>query len=233
MRKDGGSQLKKCCWMLFLSLSAAGSVFAQGTSENAAPPNIDIVKLGWKREVRLPRNFDPSVIPTGDTFRDPASRSSGPPSSIDATRVASPPRYPVSSSNITFPASPGRLPVFYIYSLKIRNVGAKAIEGIAWDYLFIDPNSNTELGRHQFLSYAKAAKDKSIGLQAQLRSPPVRVVRASGQKTHPKLIEREVIECVLYADATVWTNPAARPGVCELLKNERVLLKRHRGAGQP
>jgi hypothetical protein len=222
----------KCICLPFLCLIATGTSLGQ-ESQGSAAPNIEILKLKWDREVRLPRNFDPSVIPTGSTFSDPASRSSGPTgtAAADTTRGGGAVGNTASTSNpgITFPATPGRLLVFYVYSLKIRNVGPKVIEGLAWDYLLIDPDSNTELGRHQFLSYAKAPTNKSLELRGQLRSPPVRVVRASGQKTHPKFIERAVIECVLYADNTVWRNPHARDGVCELLKNNKALIKRKAG----
>ncbi len=227
--------VKKSCWLLFVCLTAAGASFGQESLSAVAPPNIEILKLHWDREVRLPRNFDPSVIPTGSTFSDPASRSSGPTNtaSVDATRGGGPVGNRPSTSNPgnTCPATPGRLPVFYVYSLKIRNVGPKVIEGVAWDYLLIDPNSNTELGRHQFLSYVKAPTNKRLELRGQLRSPPVRVVPASGQKTHPRFIERAVIECVLYADNTVWRNPHARDGVCEFLKDSKPVKKqKHRDA---
>ena len=110
--------------------------------------------------------------------------------------------------------------------MKIRNSTSKPIEGIVWDCLFIDPNSNTELGRHQFVSYARIAKDKSVTLQGKLRSPPVRVVRISeSSKNGPRFIERAVIQCVLYADDTAWRNPSGRDGVCEALKNSKAPLK--------
>jgi len=203
--------------------SASASFGQEGLSSGA--PNIEILKLHWNREVRLPRNFDPAVIPTGNTFSDPATRSSAPTTTAaaDAPRGggAIGNRASASNPNVTFPATPGRLPVFYVYSLKIRNVGPKVIQGLAWDYLLIDQDSKMELGRHQFVSYAKAATDKSVELRGQLRSPPVRVVTASAQKTRPKFIEKAIIECVLYADDTVWRNPRAAEGLCEFLKQSK------------
>ena len=224
----------KCICVPFLCLIATGISLGQ-ESQGSAAPNIEILKLKWYREVRLPRNFDPSVIPTGSTFSDPASRVSVPTTTAaaDAPRGSGAVgnRSSPSNPNITFPATPGQLPVFYVYSLKIRNVGPKVIEGLAWDYLLIDPDSNAELGKHQFVSYAKAGRNKSLELRGQLRTPPVRVVRASGQKIQPKFIERAVIECVLYADNTVWRNPHARDGVCDLLKNGKAGLKRRQTSG--
>jgi hypothetical protein len=218
-----------CCWISLLCFAWAAISFGQRVVETSAAPNIEIIKLKWDREVRLPRNFDPAIIPTGGTFNDPSSRISQPPAGTDATRSGGTNRGPAASSNVIFPATPGRLPLFYIYSLKLRNLGTEVIKGIAWDYLFIDPKSNAELGRHQFLSFEKAVPNKKISLHAQLRSPPVRVVRASGSKTRSKFVERAVIQCVLYANGSVWRNPEGRPGVCELLKHERSLLKHESG----
>ena len=230
--RDAASRLK-WLWVALISLVSAGAAFGQ-EDPGPAKPNIEILKLHWEKQVRLPRNFDPSIIPTGGTFSDPASRTSGSTgasSSVDATRAATSARSAGAGSNNTFPATPGRLPVFYVYALKLKNIGSKSIEGIAWDYLFIDPTSNAELGNHQFLSYAKVPTDKSTTLEAQLRSPPTRVVRSSdsAKNARPKLIEKSVIQCVLYADDTVWKNPHARDGVCELLKNNKALIKRRAG----
>jgi hypothetical protein len=228
-RRDAAPRLK-WLWVVFVSLVPAGVSFGQEAS-GPSKPNLEILKLHWEKQVRLPRNFDPSIIPTGGTFSDPASRTSGSTgasSGIDATRAATGARSAAAGSNNTFPATPGRLPVFYVYALKLKNIGSKTIEGIAWDYLFIDPTSNTELGNHQFLSYAKVPANKSATLEAQLRSPPTRVVRSSDstKNAHPKLIEKSVIQCVLYSDDTVWKNAYARDGVCELLKNNKAIIKR-------
>jgi len=225
--------VRKSFWLLFVCLtSASASLGQKGLSAGA--PNIDIIKLHWEKQVRLPRNFDPSIIPTDGAFSDPASRSSVVTTTTDSKASTSNARNTPTTSDIGFPATPSRLPVLYVYSMKIRNTGSKVIEGIAWDYLFIDPNSNTELGRHQFVSYAKISMDKIVTLQGQLRSSPIRVVRTpeSSNNTRPKFIERAVIQCVLYADDTAWRNLRARDGVCEFLKNEKALLKRKRGTGE-
>jgi hypothetical protein len=230
-RRNAASRLKWLC-VVSASLVSAGISFGQ-EAQDPAKMNVEILKLHWEKQVRLPRNFDPSIIPTGGTFNDPASRTSAaaPSNPLDATRAATSARSAAAGSNNTFPATPGRLPVFYVYALKLKNTGSKTIEGIAWDYIFIDPTSNAELGKHEFLSYAKVPTDKSATVRVALRSPPTRVVRSSEstKDAHPKLIEKSVVQCVLYADDTVWKNPHARDGVCELLKNDKALIKRRAG----
>src|SRR5260370_37412947 len=73
----------------FFCLAATISSFGQRSIETS-PPAIEILKLKWEKEVRLPRNFDPSVIPTNGSFVDPALRTSAaaPTSALDATRAA-------------------------------------------------------------------------------------------------------------------------------------------------
>ena len=189
----------------------------------SSPVPLEILKLKWEKTARLPRNFDPSVIPTGSGsgFSDPARSISS------ATAPASAGGVPATQDNpyVAFPAVPNRLPVYYLYSIKIRNSSAKTIAGIAWDYIFIDPNSNKELGRHQFLSYEKVSPDKQVTFRGQMRSPPVRLVQSPPQKTR-KLTEKAMIQCVLYEDSTIWRDPLSRPGICEFLASKRSTIKR-------
>ncbi len=230
-----GTRSWKWCGILFLCLIAAATSFAQGNPEASAPP-IEILRLKWEKEVRLPRNFDPSVIPTGGTFGDPATRVSttSPGSATTGAGSGTPAARTAGSNALTFPPTPGRLPVFYVYSVRIRNLSDKQIEGIAWDYVFIDPNGGAELGRHQFLSYIKAPPNKAVTLKGQISTPPIRIVQASSaaRQKHTSLIERAAIQCVLFEDETVWRNPAGRKGVCEFLKNSETLIKQKPRANQ-
>jgi len=223
----------KASTIILFGIFTCGSAFAQ-SEEKKPSSGVEILKLKWEKQTRLPRNFDPSVISTGGTFSDPLSRASSGPGAIpatDATRVATSTQRAAAGSNATFPDVPARLPVFYVYTIKVKNLSSKAIEGIAWDYLFIDPKTNAELGKHQFLSYERVPPTKVATMQAQLRSAPTKVVRVenAGKNQHPKLVERSVIQCVLYADDTVWKSRTARDGVCEMLKNSKALMKRRSG----
>ena len=216
------------CSLLFLGVIPSGASIGQ-EAQSAAAPNIEILKLHWEKQVRLPRNFDPAIIPTGNSFNDPAAITSV---NTSNTETKTPNTARATPGNF-FPSTPGRLPVYYVYSLKIRSSG-KQIEGVAWDYLFLDPGSHAELGHHQFVSYARIPTNKVVTLEGQLRSSPIRVVRTSeSSKTpRPKVIERAVIQCLLYGDDTMWKNPNAKEGTCEFLKNEKPLLRRKRGTNE-
>jgi hypothetical protein len=130
-----------------------------------------------------------------------------------------------------FPATPGRLPVFYIYSMRVKNVGQKTIDGVAWDYVFFDAATNKEVGRHQFLSYEKLEADKIVTFRSQLRSPPTRVVPTGNEpKERPKYMGKAIIQCVLYSDDTSWRGPEASTDICALLKTQRDLRRKKRAA---
>jgi hypothetical protein len=186
---------------------------------NSSSSGVEILKLRWHKQVRVPNNYDPAIIPTRGVFVDPASKAPAalPGSGIDAPRPTSNPNTSV-DSNIFFPTTPRRLPVFYLYSMKIKNTNAKRIEGVAWSYEFLDRETKSQLGRHEFLSYRKISPGAAGLLENPLRSPPVRVINASeDQPAQPKMTERATIECVLFSDETTWRNGVARESVCNAL----------------
>src|SRR2546423_9846075 len=127
--------------LLVLSFFLCGSGWAQteGAKTNSG---VEILKLKWEKQARLPRNFDPSVIPTNDTFRTMESRTAVPGSTQapygDGARRDAAARSAALAPADYFPNAPARMPVFYIYSLTIRNNETKTIQGVCCDYLFID-----------------------------------------------------------------------------------------------
>jgi hypothetical protein len=114
--------------------------------------------------------------------------------------------------------------------MKVRNVGEKTIEGVAWDYVFIHVATNNEVGRHQFLSFEKLKSEKTATLTSQMRWPPARILQTSngknGSKDRPKYIGKAIIQCVLYADDTAWRGPQASRDICAFLKTQRDLRKK-------
>src|SRR5436853_7934585 len=118
------------CQLLFLGLIPPGASFGQ-EAQSAAAPNIEILKLHWEKQVRLPRNFDPSVIPANGSFVDPASSTSAaaPTSALDATRVSTSARSAAAECNDDFTSTPRPLPICYNYSMKIRKLIVKVIYG--------------------------------------------------------------------------------------------------------
>jgi len=224
------TRFAKRSWFFLIPALTAMSAFAQ-TPADSTSPNLEILKLHWEKQIRLPRNFDPAPTTGGGGFVDPSARTSvytttSNPADINRPAVSG--NRTNSLPGVAFPTVPGRMPIFYNYSMKVKNNGVKVIEGIAWDYIFIDPKSDKEIGRHQFLSYARISTNQESTLRAELRSPPVRVIPnpASASAKQQQLSGRALIQCVLYADDSIWKNPQAPAGVCDLLRNTKPAAKR-------
>jgi hypothetical protein len=221
---------------VLLCMFTCGSAFAQSQARQPSS-GIEILKLQWKKQARLPRNFDPSVIPVGQVFSSAEARTIMPGSTAapngvgDQARAASAERSAALAPVDYFPNTPARMPMFYVYSLKIRNDGPKTIQAVAWDYIFIDATTKAVLGNHQFLSYSSAKPAQIVTLQIAQRTRPRTVVQAGNvaKEAGPKVVERADIQCVLYDDETTWKNPAARDDVCALLKSGKPAVTRKSG----
>jgi hypothetical protein len=207
-----------------IGLVAGAKCFPQ--NEGSKPPlPFEILKLKWEKQARLPDSFDPSNGGAAGSINDSAtsSRSSGGGGGSSGGGGGS-------TTQGLQASAPSRVFFMYVYSMKIRNTGSKEIEGVAWDYLFLDPSTSAEVGRHQFLSFEKVEPNKTATFQSQQRSGPVRVVRSQSVDTnkHEKLLEKSVIQCVLYDDGTTWRNEAASPDICNLLKKGKSGLSHKR-----
>jgi len=208
---------------------ACGYACPQQQSDATAPP-LQILKLKWERQMRLPQSYDPSGGGSTGTINDPTRSSRGGSGGGSASAGSD------SSGSTTQgmqPSAPSRVLFVYVYSMKIKNAGSKEIEGIAWDYVFVDPATSAELGRHQFLSFEKVEPDKTVTFQSEQRMPPVRTVRTqmADDNKQGKLSEKSVIKCVLYADGTTWRDANTSEDICNLLKKGKAGLSHKRTAG--
>ena len=196
--------------------------FAQESSSS----NVQIIKLKWEKQMRLPGDFDPSAGSTG-SINEPTRGSSGNGSNAGAGRAGS------SEQGIPPPPPPSRVSFVYMYSMKVKNIGAKPIEAVAWDYVLFDPASHAEVARHQFLSFEKVQPDKTATFEAQQRAPLVAKPKTEQKESNKiKFDEQAIIQCVIYADETTWRNPKTPEAVCDLLKKGRFSLT-HGRRGRP
>jgi hypothetical protein len=209
-----------CLSVCLVSVLASADLFAQ--EQQTSESNIEILKLKWEKQMRLPRDFDPSAGITGG-ISDPTRSSAG--SNAGGGRASG------GEQGIAPPAPPSRVFLMYVYSMKIRNNGPKPIEAVAWDYVLLDPTSHTEVARHQFLSFEKVQPDKTATFESLQRTPPIKTkIEDKESDKHTKPEERAIIRCVLYADETTWRDSNTPENVCDLLKKGKANLSRARSA---
>jgi hypothetical protein len=222
--------LNVCTWkiaslFLFCSLTFV-TASGQSTGSDTAS-GIQILQIKWEKQNRIPANFDPSVIPTGTTLAESQAQTirPGTTAAINTQRdIAIAQAHPSSQETGVFGNTPGRLSAFYVYSAKVKNTGSKGIDGIAWDYIFLNPATNAEVSRRQLLRVVKISPDKTANIEAQLPFHALGATAAENQKDQ-KFIERAVVQCVLYSDQTTWKNERAPQAACDYLKKAREAAK--------
>jgi hypothetical protein len=119
--------------------------------------------------------------------------------------------------------------ILFLYSAKVKNVGAKKIEAVVWDYVFVRAADDNELGRFRILSRSSIGPDKSKLLSAQtLKHPPLKEVlgvvnvKDLEKKDVPLYSEKVEIKCIVYADGTWWRHSTMTDRDCgSLIKDQQ------------
>jgi hypothetical protein len=91
---------------------------------------------------------------------------------------------------------------------------------MAFDYVFDDPASQTELGRRSLQSFEKVDlnKTKLIELKPNPLGPPkIATVEGMRKDRRSPFDEHIEIKCVLYTDGTGWKAPDAEAKTCDEL----------------
>jgi len=98
----------------------------------------------------------------------------------------------------------------FAYKLTLRNLGLKTLSIVEWEYIFMDPETRAEVGRHQFLSEGKISPGERKTLVAYSTSPPARVmsVRMLARPEAERFSEKVTITRVTYKDGSVWAPPS-------------------------
>jgi hypothetical protein len=110
---------------------------------------------------------------------------------------------------------------FYVYSAEILNRGQKVIKALKWSYVFSDRVTHEELKRHGAFSEATIRPSEKKTLQFRTPLSPPRVVNANSPNAASPFAERVVIECLLFADGSLWANPQAKAGLCDNLRGNK------------
>jgi hypothetical protein len=185
----------------------AAIVPAQDSTNNSAPPSMEILNKSWHREViNTKLNSDPFRV--NDQTRDMQISQKQPsdynPKRPDAQRAVQP-KTPSSKG----PSSgSGRRIEAYFYRTKVKNNSDKTIRAIAWEYVFITPDTKTEISRFQCSSKIKINPGKSSDLIMRASVPPSNVLDVTKlDKGAEQFIERIIISRIEYDDGSVWQRP--------------------------
>jgi hypothetical protein len=160
------------------------------------PPGLAVVKLKWERRLDVSRG--------GSRPAQDVSRAASDPDALN-----NPGGLPTAARG-PFP------PYLYVYSVEVRNDGAKRIRWVSWAYVLAEPGGRRELGRHEFASVEKIDPGKRKRLSGRTRSAPSRVVSADAlaKGKAAARVERVEFRCVAYDDGTWWHGPLTSESEC-------------------
>jgi hypothetical protein len=201
--------MKTLSSVLVLVLLGIVNALAQTSPIVSAPPDITVLQKSWRPFVRNPAlDEDPFNANTEQREYMKEQRNNEIQNTIRArgseTREAPPPR------TVKFPKPLLPSSVTYEYTIRIKNTGTKTIRAVDWGYMFSDPDTQKELGRHQHSSKIKIRPGEDKNLVGRSASPPTKIVSArnAGRELKDSSSERIVIYRVEYDDGSAWQNPA-------------------------
>jgi hypothetical protein len=194
---------------MLMVLILVGAAPAQNPSTPSDPPDVTVLQKSWRSQVRNPKLDEDPFIPNYE-YREAVRtqkeniRQTAITLRTIGVAVNNPPR------TILREDAPAGLLITYIYSMKVRNTGAKTIRLLVWEYVFVDPATQKEVGSHQNSSKVKIRSGKTQDVSRRSASPPAQVIDASkaDKELASRLLERVVIHRIEYTDGSVWQRPS-------------------------
>ena len=182
-------------------LALSGSTAAQTATLKDGPPDVEVVKITWLR-IEHRRDLDPYVY-------------------YQRVPPQHPDRGPNAVANIEVRPLYGEIVPWsgYVCEFTVRNIGAKIVHKLVWDYVFIDPATKKRIGYRQYKSKVKILPGTTAKLVARIGRPPIAVVdvnqiRHNGpaqmdlSSDRPRTLnqsnEETTIVRIEYKDGTVW-----------------------------
>jgi hypothetical protein len=199
--------------MLF-AIASSVAVSAQPAPRSTDAPEVVVVKFSWSKE-RVGWQADPFGGPL-ENFDEMRVRARNEKRIQDAKRGGSGAELAKAESDSRTDAvltaqihknKTGRYG--FIYKVEIQNSGTKAVKAVDWDYVFLDANTQEELGRRQFSSQEKIAAGKTRELKFFIPTPPTQKVSINSldKDERANLNEAVVIVRIEYTDGSIWQHP--------------------------
>lgn len=193
---------------LLITLLLTTSVMAQETAESLDPSDVIVLEKSWRKEV-IDSQRDPNPLkPNEDLMRITRAQKAHIKAQDDALpNQTTTPRMPAAGPK---PVTPERgIFTTYVYTIKVKNIGEKAIRALDWQYQFLDPDTKQLMEHRKINSRVKLSPGKSQVLERRMTRQPTVVVNANqlGRKHRDQFTERVVITRILYSDGSVWRRP--------------------------
>lgn len=191
--------------LLFCLVAIAG---AQQSASSTAPADVLVIKKSWQRVVHHP-GLDADPFEANDRSREMARNQHIANHENGSRRNQGRAIQPQNPRPKVFKNTPNGYNAAFDYKVTLRNVGKKPIQFIAWEYIFTDPETKTEISRHELEGKIQLEPGKSKEMIGRTNRPPSITVGAEQAEKgkENQFIEEVIITRIEYADGTVWQRP--------------------------
>lgn len=197
---------------LGFALTATVSI-AQTGSPSPDRSALEVVKFSWAKErigwERDPfggpvENFDETRARQRNERRIEDAKRGG---SAEVDKIKREARADAANIAAKHKQPPSRY--VFVYKTTVKNLSDKAIKSIDWDYVFLDRETETEIGRREFTSEEKISAGKAKELIVTITKPPTQTISLTALNSGERasLLERVVIMRIDYADGSFWQRP--------------------------
>jgi hypothetical protein len=197
---------------LLLALAATVSN-AQSVLNSADRPGAEVTRFSWSKE-RIGWEGDPFGGPI-ENFDEVRARTRNEKRIEDAKRGNSAEidkirrEAKADAANIAAKHQDAPSRYVFVYKATVKNLSAKAIKSIDWDYIFLERGTETEIGRQQFTSEEKIAPGKTRELIVKITKPPTHTISLTALNNNERgsLDGHVIIVRINYTDGTSWQQP--------------------------
>jgi hypothetical protein len=199
---------------LALLFALAATVSNAQSSISSEPPGAEVTRFSWSKE-RIGWEKDPFGGPI-ENFDEVRARTRNEKRIEDAKRGNSAEIDKIKrearadAANIDAKhKGTTRSRYVFVYKATVKNSSNKAIKSIDWDYIFLDRDTETEIGRQQFTSEEKISPGKTKELTITITKPPTQTISLTALNNNERgtLNGQVVLMRIDYADGTSWQRP--------------------------
>lgn len=201
-------QIARLTTPLLITLLLTISIMAQESTEPSDPPDLVILEKTWRKQV-----VDPNQDKNESRHNEELSRLSRAQGSYLNDLLAQPDQPTVSkmpTSTATKPVTPAsQILTTYTYTIKVKNTGERTIKLIAWEYQFLDPDTQQVKEQRKITSPVKLSPGHTQVIERRLTRQPTIAVNANqlGRKPRDQFTERAIITRIVYTNGSVWRRP--------------------------
>jgi len=93
----------------------------------------------------------------------------------------------------------------FAYRMTVTNSGKKTVRFLEWEYIIVDQDTQNEVARHRFGSWAMLRPGERKTVIERSLSPPTRVISVKALSSSEPYSEMVILQRIVYADGSVWT----------------------------